>query len=85
MSGQQTEYQMNEEQDFVLPVGQIHSLWCLLHLNTQRRNSRFVLSSINLPDTESQTNNFQLRSCQNYTAASVMLIEFFVNFPLSCS
>lgn len=67
---------MNEEQEFVLPMGLLHSSWCLPRLNTQRSNSRFILSSINLPDTESQKSNFQLRSCQNYTAAPVLLIEF---------
>jgi len=76
MSGQWIEYEMKEEQDFVLPMGLIHSLCCLPHLNTQKTNSHFILSSINLPDTESQNSNFQLQSCQNYTAASVMLIKF---------
>ena len=68
---------MKQGQDFVLVMGLLHSSCCLPHLNTQGSSSRFILRSIKLPDTESQKSNFPLRSCQNYTAASVMLIEFF--------
>jgi hypothetical protein len=41
-----------------------------------KNNPDFRLSSINLPDRESQKSNFQLWFCQNYTAASVMFIGF---------